>query len=370
MESKQKILYVITKSVWGGAQRYVFDLATNLPKEKFEILVATGGNGPLIKKLEDKGIPVLKLSSLERDISFFKELRSFIELVRIMRNFSPDIVHLNSSKAGGLGALAARLARVKKIVFTAHGWAFNESRNILAKTLIWVASYITALLCTDIIVIATPELRSAQHMPFVGKKTTLIYNGVAPFPLMTKTESREKLGIGDGFWIGTIAELHPNKNLTLLIEAVSKIPDAKLCIIGEGEQRSLLEKQIKNLKLGEQILLTGFVENAREYLNAFDIFILPSMKEGLPYVLLEAGLSGLPVIASRVGGIPDIIEDGITGTLVNSGDTQQTINAIKKYLNSPNLKAQHGTTIKIKVEKTFSFEKLLTETENLYSGKH
>ena len=108
---RQKILLVITKSNWGGAQRYVYDLATNLPRDRFEVIVACGGSGTLITRLKESGVRVIPLGKLGRDISLGDDLGSFFSLLRILRTEHPDILHLNSSKAGGLGALAGRIAR-------------------------------------------------------------------------------------------------------------------------------------------------------------------------------------------------------------------------------------------------------------------
>ena len=144
-EEKLKILFIITKSNFGGAQRYVYDIATHLPKDKFEATVALGGSGVLKDKLEATGIRTIALPDLERDISVVKEWRAFVNIFKAIKETEPDIVHLNSSKAGALGALAARLYNLFlklskrdlqlgiKIIFTAHGWAFKEKRNCYRK---------------------------------------------------------------------------------------------------------------------------------------------------------------------------------------------------------------------------------------------
>jgi len=131
--NRKKIAYVITKSNWGGAQRYVYDLATNVPKNTFDVIVVCGGNGTLAKKLEQEGTRVIRIKGLERDIRFGSEIRVLYRLKHLFAQEQPDIVHLNSSKIGGLGSLAARMARVPHIIFTAHGFAFNEKRNIVWK---------------------------------------------------------------------------------------------------------------------------------------------------------------------------------------------------------------------------------------------
>ncbi|MDO8564480.1 MAG: glycosyltransferase, partial [bacterium] len=150
MKSKTKILYVITKSNYGGAQRYVFDLATSLPKDECEAVVVLGAaqNGApvLQEKLHGAGVRTIFIPGLSRDISFLKELRVFRELMKVFKFEKPFVVHLNSSKAAGLGALAARLCGTPLIVFTVHGWPFFEERNPLSKLVIRLFSYITVLL--------------------------------------------------------------------------------------------------------------------------------------------------------------------------------------------------------------------------------
>jgi len=304
--AKKKLLLVITKANWGGAQRYVFDLATHLPKETFEVAVAFGQPGLLEKKLHEVGITTHPIHSLQRDVSLRADLRSFSELVRLFKKEKPDIVHLNSSKAGGVGALAARMAGVKRIVFTAHGWPFWENRSPVAKALIWFLSWLTALLSHKIIVISDYDLAVAKRMPFVSHKLTRIYNGVELETLGSGEKIRSAFPPGVRI-TGTIGELNRNKNQIALIEEARIKPDMHVAIVGEGELRGTLEKKIAEYNVGSRVKLLGFVP-AKEALKGFDVFALPSIKEGLPYVLLEAKAAGLPIVANRVGGIGEILD--------------------------------------------------------------
>jgi len=302
----KKILFVITKSNWGGAQRYVYDLATSLP-DSFACEVALGGDSLLKQKLEEKGIKVIQIPHLQRDISVIKEFRAFFFLLQFLRKNSYDIVHLNSSKAGGLGALAARIAGVRKIIFTAHGWPFWEQRNFLSRALIYFLSWLTVLLSHKVIVVSNYDLRVAQKMPFIVQKAVRIYNGI---DRSLAFESGEKIRgvfpVGAKI-IGTIGELTKNKNQIALIEQAKNNPDMFVAIVGEGEERSMLESKIKKYGLENRAKLFGFMP-ANEVLKGFDVFALPSIKEGLPYVLLEAKLAGLPIQANRVGGVGEILD--------------------------------------------------------------
>jgi len=152
---KTKILYLITKSNWGGAGRYVYDLTTSLPEDKFDVVVALGGEGLLKQRLEEKGVRVITVKSLERNVSILKEFSALFELYSLFEKERPDVVHLNSSKAGGLGAFAARLSGIPRIVFTAHGWAFGEKRFLLHQWLIWMASLATQVFSHVTIAVST-----------------------------------------------------------------------------------------------------------------------------------------------------------------------------------------------------------------------
>jgi glycosyltransferase involved in cell wall biosynthesis len=305
--SRKKLLFVITKSNWGGAQRYVYDLATALPASEFAVLVALGQPGQLETKLVKAGIATFQIQSLQRDISVTAEIKSFFELFRLFRTERPDIVHLNSSKAAGLGALSARLAGIPRIIFTAHGWPFWEQRNSASRALIYFFSWLTALLSHTIIVVSDYDLKVARNMPFVAHKTIRIYNGI---------DTHMQFGSGDvirksfpkGVRItGTIGELNKNKNQIALIEQAKNDPHLYVAIVGDGENYPYLKKKIEEYGLETMVKLFGFMP-ASDVLRGFDVFALPSIKEGLPYVLLEARLAGLPIVANRVGGVGEIVD--------------------------------------------------------------
>ena len=260
----------------------------------------------LVERLRAENIRVVEVPSLERDISFIKEIRAFFSLRKLFRDEKPDAVHLNSSKAAALGALAARLAGVPKILFTVHGWPFGEERNVLSKILIWKISWLTALLSHRIIVVSDYDLKVAQRMPFIGHKTVLMYNGIGPVQFGSGEKIRSAFPARVRV-TGTIGELNKNKNQQALIEEAKNNPDMYVAIVGDGEMRAVLEAKIKQYGLENRVKLFGFVP-ASEVLKGFDTFALPSIKEGLPYVLVEARAAGLPIVANRIGGVGEIVD--------------------------------------------------------------
>lgn len=300
----KKILYVITKANWGGAQRYVFDLATHLPKAEFDVSVAYGQPGLLAARLQKVGIKVHALTHMQRDAALMADMRAAAELYRLFKKERPDVVHLNSSKAGGVGALAARLAGVTKIIFTIHGLPEDEARGLIARTAIRLATHLTCALSTDVITISKDN-----HARVPGSH--LIYNGIEPVQFGTGEVIRRAFPAGVHI-TGTVGELTHNKNHISLLEQAKANPSMHVAIVGEGELRAMLESKIKEYGLGERVKLFGFMP-AADVLKGFDVFALPSLKEGLPYVLLEAKQAGLPIVANRVGGVGEIVDAKNTG---------------------------------------------------------
>ncbi len=304
---KKKILYLITKSNWGGAQRYVFDVATNLPKDRFDVVVAFGGHGRLEEKLHEASIRTRTIDSFERDINLIKEARAMFELWNIIREERPDIMHVNSSKAGGSGAFVARLLGVPRIIFTAHGWPFLERRSFMWRAVVLFFSWFTAILAHAVIVVSDYDLSVARRMPFVARKAIRIHNGIDLNMALGSGEVIRNAFPPQTKITGTIGELTRNKNHISLIEEAQRTENMSVAIVGEGEERNRLEQMIQTAGLKHRVRLFGFLP-ASEVLKGFDEFVLPSLKEGLPYVLIEARVAGLPIRANRVGGIPDILD--------------------------------------------------------------
>lgn len=361
MEPKSlKILYGITKSNFGGAQRYVFDLATEMKKKGVEVEVLCGGEGLLVEKLEAENIRVYSLPTLGRDISFLNDLKSFIFIYKILRQVRPDVFHINSSKMG-LGALAGRMAGTKKIIFTLHGFPWNEDRSNLEKIMIKSLVWVTILLSHKTICVSDKAQENVSTWPFVKNKLVVIKNGIAPFSLVDRTDPI--------FTVGAVAELHYIKGLDILLKAWAKFiknHSAKLVIYGEGEERDSLEKLSLNLGIYDSIHFMGFVPDARSHLREFDVFVLPSRSEAMPYAPLEAGLASLPVIATSVGGIPEVIEDKQNGLLIPKEDPKALLLALETLYNDENMRVKLRQNLEKTVSQEFTLEKMARATMNLY----
>lgn len=387
VKTKRKILYIVTKSVWGGAQRYVYDLATSMPKDKFEVTVAAGGKGPLLEKLAKAKIKTIPIPCLERDVNVFKELGSFIFLFKIFKEERPHIIHLNSSKAGTIGAIAAffynqlpvtNYQLPARVIFTVHGWGFHEPRPRWQKSVIIFLSRLAGLFQDHLIHVSRYDLAATHSLEICpaekAKYIPLAINRSAPLnPSRSKEFLSKKVGLKEkAMWIGTVAELTKNKGLVHLIDAVNqtknRLPTAnhQFLIVGDGEDREKLQKQIEALGLENTVHIAGFIPNAAQYLKAFDIFVLPSLKEGLPYTLLEAIHAKIPVIATATGGIPDLIEHEKDGLLVPPADPSALAEAINTLVANPKKRAMLAENAVKKIRERNSFSEMIRKHAELY----
>ncbi|MEO8637691.1 MAG: glycosyltransferase [Candidatus Taylorbacteria bacterium] len=403
--NKKKLLYIITKSNWGGAQRYVFDLASAF-KEEYDIVVAFGGAGVLKTKLEAVGIQTVSIPFLERDTNLSGDAKVFIELFKLVFSLRPNIVHLNSSKIGGLGVLAARLCNFIiyllktlhvtrytlhpiRIIFTAHGFAFNENRGQVSKHVMKILYWIIIFFSHKTIAVSESLAHQMKNMFFTRDKIVIIHNGISKIRFIAKGQAqkffieksqivREFFGLDEKkikktLWIGTISELHKSKGLEYCIEALSLFknhyPSFVFLIIGDGEEKENLEKLIKSKGLENHVVLLGTIENAALYLKAFDIFTLTSTTEGLPYAILEAGQTELAVIASNVGGIPEIIEQLQSGILVRSKHVKEIQDALLFLLENKDKKREMKQNLKARIESKFILQKMIDATKRVYENK-
>lgn len=307
---EKKVLFLITKATNGGAQRYVFDLIVHTPYP-FRPALVFGEPGQLSESLEAGGIQTMHIPALTRDLSLVADVQACAALLSCMRKAKPDVVHLNSSKAAALGALAARAAHIERIVFTVHGWPFKEERFLVSRIFIYIVSWFTAFLSHAVIVVSKRDEEIAKRMWWVRKKVTFI-------PLAREELKFELPHIGfqkmfgtgtppaiqpDTIRLVTIAELTHNKGIRYGIDAIKHLTERGIdCIYvipSDGEDLSTLTQYAQSLGLSDRVFFPGYVENAASYLKGFDVFVLPSIKEGTPYVIVEAGAAGLPVVATE-----------------------------------------------------------------------
>lgn len=330
-----------------------------------------GEGGVLVEKLKKENIRVIEIGEMKKDISLVDEFRSLHFIFRTLYAEKPDVFHTNSSKMGGIGNLAARLAGVRKITFTAHGWEFNAPRPWWARLAIKFFTWLTVMLSHKTICVSEKTCDDIRRLPFLKNKLRVVRNGIEKFDVLPRIQAREKLGIeNDGrLVVGTLAELHPVKGVDILLEAwqsFSKKHETRLVIIGEGEAKDELEELAKILGISDSVTFMGYVENARNYLSAFDIFVLPSRSEALPYTVLEAGFAGVAVIATNVGGIPEIIKTGVNGVLIDPEEPDTLFSTLILLAENKDLRKRLGENLKETIITNFSAKKMAERTLSLY----
>lgn len=365
---KKKILFVITLSELGGAQRWIYDTATHLDPARYEPVVASGeinASQELIRMLKEKGVATRPLRHLVRALNPFKDVLACLELYRLIRKEKPDILQLVSTKSGVLGSIAGKLAGAPVIIYRIGGWTFNDPRPQWQNTLFSYAEKITAPLKDRIIVNSHKGYDEAlRHHICSQEKLILIYNGIdiAPYAHKIQKFKSSKLVIG------TIANFYATKGLIYLLEAARMLKNRPLLfrIIGDGPERAMLESYILREKL-TNIELTGAVPNTTTYLQEFDILIIPSVKEGLPYALLEAMAAGLPIIATTVGGIPEIIRDGENGILIPPRDPKRLVQQLIALEYDPHLRLRLAHNAQ-KTMRQYSIPKMMAQIHRLYQS--
>lgn len=395
-----KILYLVTQSKFGGAQKYIIDLAENLPANKYIIEIAVGEKkeNPVVDWLENlskKGFKVWRLRHVIREINLWHDFLSGLEIYRLLEKSQPDIIHLNSSKIGSTGALMGWLykklnGKNVKIIYTAHGFVFNEPISLGRKLFYQWSERISGHFKDKIICVSElDKISGLNHKIAAHHKFITIHNGIdlTKLNFLEKSEARKILdsrsvrpaGVRDeavgnantrsAYLVGTIANLYATKGIIYLIRAAKilreKNPQIIFVVIGEGEQRKNLEREIKQLNLENVFFLIGNIDKAYELLKAFDIFCLSSVKEGFPYSVMEAMAAGLPIVTTPVGGMLEIIEQDANGLIVNKEKPREIARALEKILDDPKLAEKFSQNNLEKIKK-FSLEKMIMETEKVY----
>jgi glycosyltransferase involved in cell wall biosynthesis len=361
-----KIVYLITKSNWGGAQKYVYDLATSFKAKGIDTVVVFGGKDELYQKLEEAKIKTYSLSSLVRDVSLLRDFFVIKELYSILKKEQPDILHVNSSKAAGIGAFVGRMLGIKCIVATIHGAPFREDRRLITRRLIYFFTWLTCLFAHKVITVSKQDEADIGAMFFIKNKVTTVYNGIpveGPPPKRTSEKGRE-------IHIVSIGDLTNNKGYLYGLEAIDQLVKrgipVKYTIEGEGEDRKKIEQYIAMKQLDRVVTLLGRTLTTNKILHEYDVFLLASVKEGLPYTLLEAGMAMLPVVTTITGGIPEIVRHEETGLLVQPKDAEGLSRSLERVAQDRNYAKQLGQKLYSHVVQNFSYSKMLVETAKVY----
>ncbi|MEW6041028.1 MAG: glycosyltransferase family 4 protein [Elusimicrobiota bacterium] len=355
----KKIVHIITRLDTGGSAENVLASAEFVKPQEYESLILTGP-GSQTKAPDSAGDStgtqkVIVVPSLVREISPLKDISAFIEIFSHLKRIKPDIVHTHSSKAGVIGRWAAYFAGVKKIIHTPHGHVFygyysGFSGYIKTKFFLF-AEKITAPITTKFIALTEGEKKETLGYG-IGKPSdwAVIHSGIDYDRIEILRSSGNDAG-NVPFIIGTVARLEPVKGIRYFVESIPLIirsltgslaHSPTFLIVGDGSQRKELETLTDELKISSIIKFTGMKENISEIISSMDIYVQPSLNEGMGKTLVYAQLLGKPVVATKVQGIPDVVIDGETGILVPAADPHRLAEAILKLIIDEDLRERMG----------------------------
>lgn len=375
-DKKIRVLHIHTRGVVGGSGTNTLFTMENLPKDKYIAELACGSGGPLVDEAKKNNLTLEKVPHLINEINPFFDLVAIFELIILMTRKNYDIVHTHNSKAGILGRFAANISRVPIIIHTQHSCVYKYGTlNYFQKKLFYFLEKISARF-TDKIIYISQSLREEFIKSNISTKdnSVTIYSGIdiKNFKITVDVaRKKQQLGLETGdFLVGIISRLEAGKGNEFVIESIpriiKKVHNIKFIFVGEGCLRPNLESLAVSLGVKDKIKFLGLREDVPELLHIFDIVCLASLYEGMGRVLLEAQAAGTPVVATKIGGIVDIVKDGKTGILVPARDTDALADAIIKLAQDKNLRAKMSEEAQRFVDWRFSSEKMVEDIINLY----
>jgi len=355
-------------------------LIDRLDAEGLEVHIACSG-GPHLRFLEDQGVKTREIE-IARSILTSKHLRSLRALIRLIRRERYDIVHVHTPIAAVLGRVAARRARVPRIIYTAHGFYFHDLMAPWKRRLIIWIERLLGRCCTDILFTQSEEDRGTAIRERIvsPERATWIGNGVDPARFRSAPDPSlcEKLGLSqDHLVLGFVGRLVREKGVRELLEALRKIvpehPTVRLLVVGDtlSSDRSRnyatgVASEVASYGLSERVVFTGFQDDPAPYYALMDVFVLPSHREGMPRTILEAMASGLPVVATDIRGCREEVLDGVTGRLVPVRDAAALAEAIGSILSDPAAARAMGEKGRSRLESVFLESDVLDRQLRVY----
>ncbi len=374
LASRSVLLRLVTRLNVGGPARQAVYLNSAMADRGFDCRLVTGSEAPREGRIDPGTERVTVIPELARQISPFRDLAAGRKIDRLIRSWRPGIVHTHLAKAGALGRLAAHRRRVPVIVHTFHGHvlegyfsrpkarAFLEIERRLAR---WTSALIAVSEATRDELLNLGIGRPGQwHVIPVG----LELDHLATPP--DRREARDRLRLpSDGPLVGIVGRLVPIKDHGTFLQAAARIaaarPDVTFVVAGDGELRETLERRARGL-LGERARFLGWVSDLPSLYAALDVVVLTSRNEGTPVSLIEAGAAGRPLVATRVGGVPEVVADGRTGLLVPPADPPAVAGAIERLLADPSLATDMGQRARAEMAERFSATRLADDLAALY----
>ncbi|HZO62012.1 MAG TPA: glycosyltransferase family 4 protein [Gaiellaceae bacterium] len=379
-----RVLRAIARLNMGGPALHVSYLADGLRGRGYETILVAGsvsqGEQSMAYVAEELGVPVVTIPHLHREISPVRDLLATVRLARIMRAERPAILHTHTAKAGAVGRVAALLAgrsRPPIIVHTFHG---HVLRGYFGRFWTGVFRLLERLLAriTDALVAVSPEVRDELVAFGVApaSKFRVIRLGIELDQRVARDDqarrrTRRVMGVRDGrFVVGWIGRMTAVKRTDVVLESFRRLReqgvDAVLCMVGDGPDRRSVEDLAAELGVMRDCLFPGYQEDVGPFFAAFDVFVLPSGNEGTPVTAIEALASGCPVVATRVGGVPDVVSDGEDGFLVEPAAVDELAARLAELARDPGLRARMGDAGRERMQTRYAVARLVDDIDRLY----
>jgi glycosyltransferase involved in cell wall biosynthesis len=357
------ILFIITRAdAIGGAQVHVKDLAVSLQADHHKVLVLTGESGIYNEDLNQAGIESVACDSLKRTVNPILDGKSLRYILYIINQFKPDLIAAHSSKTGILARLASQITKVP-CVFTAHGWSFTTGIPEPNRTIYRWLEKLTASLADKIICVSEYDRQIGLQAGMSSDKLLTIRNGMKDVGAELKANPAQAAPIK----VAMVARFDRQKDHHTLIEAFKDLK-GELLLIGDGPGLEETKARVEQLGMNDRVSFLGFRQDIAEILATVQIYALISNWEGLPCTIIEAMRAGLPVVASDVGGVREIVLDGQTGYLAPRGDIQTVRQKLEYLLSNEQARISMGILGRQKYESQLTFQHMYAKTLSTYQA--
>lgn len=371
VSTRVKVCHVAMGDLWAGAEVHLLALLTYLVRlEKFDCSIIVFNEGRLAEELRKLSLSVVVIPEKRHN-----PLTVAYRLAKIFRILRPDIVHTHKYKDSILATIAARCVGVPHVIRVVHGMPepFKGLSNVNMFLYTIVDRLVVDWLVDRIIAVSSDIERSLVRVYGIAR-VVRIHNGIDLEVVQVRTARRDKRKewhfADTGTLVGTVGRLVPVKGHTILLKALRILHKSdrtvNLLIVGDGPLRGQLEAEVRRLGLEEYVRFAGHQVESYDFINMMDVFVLPSLHEGIPMVLLEALALQRPVVATRVGGIPEVIEHGRTGLLAEPSDESSLAGLIQRMVEDPQLAVSIGNAGRTHVETEFTARTMAGKTAELY----
>jgi glycosyltransferase involved in cell wall biosynthesis len=378
-----RVLRVIARLNMGGPALHVAYLSAGLKERGYDTTLVAGslalGEESMASVAEELGVPIVTVPELHREISPLRDLRAVYHLAGLIRELRPQILHTHTAKAGTIGRLAAMLAGDAAppiVVHTFHGHVLRGYFGPLRSNLFRVLERFLATRTTALVAVS-PEVRDDLVALGIApaEKFTVVRLGIELDERVgagvNGVETRRLLGIApERFVVGWIGRMTGVKRTDDVLLAVRRLRDrgvdAVLCMVGDGPDRESVERRAHELGIVRDSLFLGYQEDVAPFYAAFDALILPSANEGTPVSAIEALAGGRPVVATEVGGVPDVVRDGVDGFLVEPGDVDAMADRLARLAADADLRRRMGEAGAESVRERYAVRRLLDDVDALY----